>query len=242
MSGSLYERIAQEGAAAKVPAAEPAEYPDPRALAERLREAVAALPDEARALGLFDQAGRLHDPATLDELLNRLRPSLVFPFAGAVRRRRLRDLARRALTGTREVGALELACAVLGAFGGPEDAPALEAVGRHPDVVLHAATALASLSHWQGRASLLRLLSVTEGDARVVVVDRLLPHTREPAVRLALVRDALQGLADEHAREVAADIAERCGVRHWIGDPAVPDDVRAAAERILRLAGDEPPA
>jgi hypothetical protein len=42
----------------------------------------------------------------------------------------------------------------------------------------------------------------------VLVIDRLLPHVREPAVRLALVRDAFTGLDETHAREIAPAVAE----------------------------------
>jgi hypothetical protein len=235
--GSLLARLAAQGAALSLPAVPRAPAADAERVAAHLREAAAALPDETRALASFEAAGRLHDPLALDAVLARVAPRFPLPFAGGVRKWRLRDAARSALRTTSEVGALELACALLGQVGTEEDAAQLEVVGRHPELTLYGATALSNLTHWQGRAALLRLLTATEGNARVLVIDRLLPHTREPAVRLALVRDALHGLDAVHAAEVAGEIAERCGVRKWIDDPAVPDDVRRGAELVLRHAG-----
>src|SRR6185503_7909124 len=99
------------------------------------------------------------------------------------------------------------------AAGTKDDVAALETLARHPAFTLHAATALSNLDHWTARAALLRLLTTTHGATRVIVIDRLLPHIRQPAIRLALVRDALVGLDAASAAEVAKDIAAMCTVQ-----------------------------
>jgi hypothetical protein len=229
----LVDRIRRDGASADV-ADEPRETPDAAFVAARLRAAAALPPEEsARALAVWDEAGARHDPATIDAVLGELTAGGWVPFVGARGRKGLRLSARAAMAGTRRRGTLELAVAVLGAIGRKEDAEALEIVARHPAFTLHAATALSNLDHWQGRASLLRLLTQTNGAERVVVIDRLLPHLREPAVRLALVRDALTGLAPEHAREVAPDIAAMLDVRSLADNPKTPEDIRAGARAVL---------
>jgi hypothetical protein len=237
--GPLLERIRRDGASAEV-GDEPRGTPDAAFVASRLRAAAALPPDEsARALAAWDEAGARHDPATIDAVLAELTSGGWVPFVGAASRKRLRLSARAALASTRRRGTLELALALLGAVGRKEDAEALEAAARHPAFTLHAATALSNLDHWQGRASLLRLLAATDGAERVVVIDRLLPHVREPAVRLALVRDALTGLAPEHAREVAPDIAAMLDVKSLADDPKTPADLRAGARAVLAAC---PPA
>jgi len=235
----LLDRIRRDGASAQI-ADEPRETPDAAFVAARLRAAAALPPAEsARALGAWDEAGSRHDPATIDAVLAELTSGGWMPFVGAGSRKRLRLSARAALASTRRRGTLELALAVLGAVGRKEDADALETAARHPAFTLHAATALSNLDHWQGRASLLRLLTATNGAERVLVIDRLLPHVREPAVRLALVRDALTGLAPEHAREVAPDIAAMLDVKSLADDPKTPADIRAGARAVLAAC---PPA
>ena len=57
-------------------------------------------------------------------------------------------------------------------------------------------------------------------------------------MRLALVRDALRGLAPEHAREVAGDIAAMCDVEACLTDPAAPEDVKAGARAVLAASRD----
>jgi hypothetical protein len=230
---SLLDRIRRDGASAQVDD-EPRETPDAAFVAARIRAAAALPPAEAaRALAAWDEAGARHDPATIDAVLADLTSGGWVPFVGAHGRKGLRLSARAALTATRRRGTMELALAVLGAVGRKEDADMLETAARHPAFTLHAATALSNLDHWQGRASLLRLLAATNGAERVVVIDRLLPHIREPAVRLALVRDALTGLAPEHAREVAPDIAAMLDVKSLADDPKVPAEIRAGARAVL---------
>lgn len=237
MSAPLLDRVRAEGPSASIP--EPGrETPDAAAVVARLRGALdARRADPVRALSLWDEAGRRHDPGSLDAALATLTAGGWVPFAGAASRKRLREGARDALARTAEPGTVELAAAVLGAAGTEEDADALEALARHPAFTLHAATALSNLAHWRGRAALLRLLSATDGASRVVVIDRLLAHVREPAVRLALVRDALRGLDPESAREVAGAIAESCAVRECLDDPAAPEDLKAGARLVLAAAG-----
>jgi hypothetical protein len=231
---SLLTRIRREGAAADVPPADrlpadadevtrlvlEASHLDPRREADRIS-------------ALWEQAGRLHDVEALDDALGRVASGSWIPFLGAANRKRLRRAARVALERTTSAGALELAIAVLGETGSDEDAPALEALAVHPAFTLHATTALSNLAHWQGRAALLRLLTRTQGASRVTVIDRLLPHVREPAVRLALVRDALRGLAPEHAAEVAPDIVAMCTVRDCLTDPDAPEDLKEGARLVL---------
>ena len=236
----LLDRIRRDGATAAI-ADEPRETPDAAFVASRLRAAAALPPAEsARALAVWDDAGTRHDPATIDAVLAELTAGGWVPFIGGRGRKGLRTSARAALAATRRRGTMELALAVLGAVGRKEDAEALELAARHPAFTLHAATALSNLDHWQGRASLLRLLTLTGGAERVVVIDRLLPHVREPAVRLALVRDALTGLAPEHAREVAPDIAAMLDVKSLAEDPKAPEAIRAGARAVLAACPPEP--
>jgi hypothetical protein len=236
---SLLDRLARfdvGGAAADVPADPDPPAPDLARVVQALRRAAAAMPgDEAAALAAFDDAGSLHDAEVLDAALREFARSRFLPPVFSGTRRRLAAAARVALRRTARPGTLRLAAACLGELGGAEDAAALEVVGRHPAFVLHGATALANLAAREGRASLLRLLHAHEGDARLVVIDRLLPHAAEPAVRLALVRDALVGLQDPLAREVAPDIARLCDVRAALDDERTPPDVRAGARRVLSL-------
>lgn len=232
----VLDRIRRDGAAADVPPGERGR-PDAKSVAERIRTAMSLAPeDAARIVAVWDEAGARHDPESLDAALAQLTAGGWVPFVGAHSRRGLRDSARIALAGTRQAGTVELAAAVLGAAGTKEDAEVLETLARHPAFTLHAATALSNLAHWEGRASLLRLLRLGDGPSRVIVIDRLLPHVREAAVRLALVRDALVGLAPEHAREVATDIAALCTVKDCIDDPTAPDDLKAGARLVLEHA------
>mgnify|MGYP001325406962 CR=1 FL=1 len=204
-------------------------------LVAAIQRAVAA-PAESDGTSAWDAAGDAHDPETLDGALAVVAPSVTVPFLGGRRRRRLRDSARHALTRTARAGTLRLLVAILGAVGTQEDVPPLELVAAHPALTLHGATALANLQHWEGRAALLRLLSRTDGDARVVVIDRLLPFVREPAVRLALVRDAFRGLDDAHARAIAPAVADCVDLRAMLGDARTPDELRRCAEHVLDLA------
>jgi hypothetical protein len=233
---SLLARVRRDGAAVAIPPAERG-APDAAFVVGRIRTAMALAPeDEARIVAVWDEAGARHDPETLDAVLTELTAGGWVPFVGAHGRRRLRDSARVALARTQRAGTIELAAAVLGAAGKKEDADVLETLARHPAFTLHAATALSNLDHWHARAALLRLLTLEDGASRVLVIDRLLPHVREPAVRLALVRDALTGLAPEHAREVAADIAASCTVQDCIDDPDAPPELKAGARLVLEHA------
>lgn len=243
MSGTddrLLARVRRDGAAATV-AADERGAPDAGFVVGRIRAAL-ALPkdDAARIVAVWDEAGRRHDPGSLDEALAELTAGGWVPFVGAHSKRRLRESARTALEGTDRAGTVELATAVLGASGTKDDVAALEALARHPAFTLHAATALSNLDHWQARAALLRLMTTTAGATRVTVIDRLLPHVREPAIRLALVRDALVGLDDASAGQVAKDIAAMCTVQDCIDDPDAPEDLKAGARLVMRHAS--PPA
>jgi hypothetical protein len=234
VSASLLDRVRADGAAASIPD-EPRGATDAVFVVERLAAAAAAREPE-RALALWDEAGERHDVAAIDVVLQRVTSGAWIPFFGVGRRRRLRDSARRAVASTTRSGTIELAAAVLGAVGTKDDVDVLETLARHPAFTLHAATALSNLAAWQGRAALLRLLTTTDGDERVTIIDRLLPHVREPAVRLALVRDALRGLAPEHAVQVAGDIAAMCTVQDCLDDPTAPADVKAGARLVLAHA------
>ena len=69
-----------------------------------------------------------------------------------------------------------------------------------------------------------------------LVIDRLLPFVRQPAVRLSLVRDAFTGLSEEHAREVAPAVVEILDLAHWLEEPQTSEELRAAARSILEIA------
>jgi hypothetical protein len=233
----LLDRLALHGADADCGALEAAGPGDATRLIAAIRRAVELRDAPDDALAAWDEAGALHDPETLDEALAAVAPGLGIPFVSGLRRRRLRDAARRAFRKTSRPGTLRLLAAVLGAVGKRDDAEVLETVALHPAFTLHGATALANLSHWQGRAALLRVLSRVHGAERVLVIDRLLPFVGEPAVRLALVRDAFTGLAEDHAREIAPAVAETLQLEGWLAEERTPEDLREAARRILALAG-----
>ena len=253
-TGSLLDRLTRDGAAADL-GPDPAE-PDAAAdaapggaaaaagaadaarLVAAVRRAAAAMPDEAAACVAWDEAGAAHTPETLDVALAELTGWRFLGFTRAAAKRRIRDAARLAMQRTRSVGALQLAAAFVGELGDEDDVAALERVAVHPRLTLHGATALSNLRPWQARLALLRLLTTTTGDARVLVIDRLLPHVGQPAVRLALVRDALRGLAPEHAHEVARDIASACRAKDLADDKGVADDVREGARAVLAAAED----
>jgi len=233
----LLTRLERDGADAPIAAPEPNRNASVEGLVAAIRAAIDARADPSSAAEAWIRAGALHDPETLDQALATVAPVMGVPILAGVRRRRLRDSARDALRATPSVGALRLAAAVLGAVGASDDAAALETIAVHPALTLHGATALANLNHWEGRASLLRLLSRVGGAERVLVIDRLLPFVREPAVRLALVRDAFTGLDAEHAREVAPAVVDALDLAAWLDEPRTSDELRAAARRILELAG-----
>jgi len=234
--GGLLERLERDGAAADLGPDPEAIPSSPEELVALLRAAAAAMPDSVAALAAWDEAGARHTPELLDAARGALTRFSFLAFMKAVSRRRLRDAARLALRSTRHAGSIRLAAAFVGELGDSSDVPALEAVARHPALTLHGATALSNLLDWHGRLALLRLLVTVDGAQRVLVIDRLLPHTKQAAVRLALVRDALGGLSDAHAAEVAADIAAACRCSELADDPDVTADVRAGARAVLAAA------
>lgn len=253
--GSLLDRLTRDGADVDVPP-EPSDpdLPDEdgqvgargaAALVALLRRAADALPDEAASLAAWDEAGEIQTPAAIDAARAELTGFRLLGFLRATSRRRLGDAARIALRRTSRAGSLRLAAAFVGELGDEDDLPALETIARHPALTLHGATALANLRSWHGRLALLRLLTTTGGEQRVLVIDRLLPHAGQAAVRLALVRDALPGLSPEHAREVARDIAEVCRCRELAGDASIAAEVRDGARTVLAAAeapGESAPA
>ena len=232
----LLERLVRQGALADCGPADDVAAGDAQRLIAAVRRAIDLRDDAEQSLAAWDEAGELHDPETLDEALGAVAPGLGVPFLAGMRRRRLRDAARAALSRTTRPGTLRLLAAMLGAVGGREDAPALESMAVHPAFTLHAATALANLGHWEGRASLLRVLTAVQGPERVLVIDRLLPHVREPAVRLALVRDGFTGLDEMHAREIAPAVVDALELEAWLDEPRTQEELREAARRILQLA------
>lgn len=234
--GSLLERIERDGAAADIGADPEPVAATPDELIALLRSAASALPDEAASLAAWDEAGVRHTPELLDAARSALTRFTFLSFLKAVPRRKLRDAARLALRTTRRAGSLRLAAAFVGELGDTPDVAALEAIARHPALTLHGATALANLIDWHGRLALLRLLVSTDGDQRVLVIDRLLPHAKQAAVRLALVRDAVPGLSEAHAADVAADIAAICRCKELADDPDVTADVRAGARAVIAAA------
>lgn len=236
---SILDRVTEQGAEADLgPAAAAPARTDAAEVVRLLRAAADALAagEEAKAIALWTDAGRLHDLETLDHVIPEISGRGFFAFAKAGARKKLLRAARAALRQVTEVGAATLAAAIVGEIGGAEDARSLETLGRHPALTLHAATALANLDAMEGRMALLRLLHATSGEARVHVIDRLLAHARQPAVRTALLRDALPGLDGPSAREVAPDIAAACDAKGIAEDPKCAEDLRAAARQVLRAA------
>jgi hypothetical protein len=243
MSGdeSLLDRLLRDGSAVEVAPEDGSAVSSAAELVAALRRAAAALPDETASLAAWDEAGARHTPETIDAAREELTAFRFLGFLRATSRRRLLDAARLALRRTRHAGSLRLAAAFVGELGDEEDVEALTAVARHPALALHGTTALANLRPWRARLALLRLLAETTGEQRVLVIDRLLPHAGQPAVRLALVRDAVTGLSPEHAREVAADIAEICRCRELADDASVTADVRAGARAVLAAVRSDSP-
>jgi hypothetical protein len=232
---SVFERVEADGAAAVLEPAGPPRTLDAAQLVALVHEAAGVVGSEpARALELWDRAGALHDPETLDEALAQIGGGGLF---GGGKRRKIVAGARHALRESSHVSTVCLAAAILGQLGDSFDIPSLETIAVHPALALHGATALAVHGRGPALAALLRLLDRSEGDQRVLVIDRLLPHTRQPAVRLALVRDALKGLSPQQAREVAADIAATCDVDAVLADEGAPEDLRAGAREVRRHAG-----
>ncbi len=244
--GPLLQRIRDSGAAASVA--------ETRSLGGGANEMVAAVrsaialddkaedkaEDSVEALAAWDRAGAFESPEALDEGLPQLLSGTGMPFVGAGRRRRLRAGARAALERTREPGTARLAGAILGAVGERADVEALETLAVHPALTLHMVTALANLRHADGRLALLRLLSRTDGEARAVVIDRLLAFVHEPSVRLALVRDAFRGLDDATCRELAPAITSAMDVAGLAADEGAPAELREPAQRLMRLAAEAP--
>lgn len=228
MSEPILDRVRRSGASADVPDEPSPETGDPAVVRRGIDRAAA---DPTAAGAAYAEAAGACSIEALDETLSGMRGWRLFG-----RRGRYLEAARVALREATGTGAVRLAAAVVGELGEKEDAAALEALGVHPSLTLHAATALANLKHVEGRSALLRLLHGTSGAGRVVVIDRLLAFVGTPAVRLALVRDALTGLDDEFAREIAPAIAEWCDVRGAADDPSAGAEVRAGARRILELS------
>jgi len=238
-AGPLLDRLEAKGADAVLP--EPGDRaPDVAQVVRLISEAVAAPPGSDEELRAWDDAGGRHEPEILDELIEKVLPSGLFGrLSGA--RGRFRDSARRVVRLSERPGTLELAAALLGAAGDTSDVPCLEAMAVHPALALHASTALANVGNQSqaGRAALLRLLHTADGAARVLVIDRLFAFLWEPAVRIALVRDAVRGLDPEHARQVAGDIARICAVDTIVDDPDAPEEMREGARLLLELSEDE---
>lgn len=229
----MLERVREAGGSAELDAFEP--RPDVDELVAGVGQALSAA-DPEDALSAWDRAGLRHDPEVLDAALSRLTGGLVSRLLG--RRRRLVEGARFALVHSTSVGTVQLALALLGEAGGRRDAAVMQELGVHPRLTLHAATALGNLRDTAGVEALLRLLHVTDGEARVVVVDRLLAHTRLPAVRVALLRDALVGLDTELARELAPYVAEACAAEAVAADESRPEELRAGARNVLSLVAE----
>ncbi|MCG3136119.1 MAG: hypothetical protein HMLKMBBP_03947 [Planctomycetes bacterium] len=227
MSRPVLDLVREKGAYALFPGASDPATGD----AARTRAALdraAAHPE--RAADAYSDAATTCTLEALDEVLAGFRGWRLIG-----RRGRHLAAARTALRTAPTAPAVRLAAAVVGELGEREDVADLETLAAHPELTLHCATALANLRSQDGRAALLRLLHRTAGAERIVVIDRLLAFVTLPAVRLALVRDALAGLDESSAREIAPAIAEACDVRSAAGDPSAGAEVRAGARRILEL-------
>lgn len=237
---SVRERIEADGADADLGPEPPAATATADEVATAVRRAAAALPDEAAALAAWDDAGALHGPETLDAALADVAGLGPFAFLRGGTRRRLLRVARLALERTAQPGSFRLAAAFVGELGDAGDVAPLERAACHPGLELHCVTALANLRPWQARLALLRVLASKRGAGRVLVIDRLLPHAGEAAVRLALVRDALPGLSPDEARDVAPAIADLCRCADLADDASADAALRAAARAVLAAAGRSP--
>jgi hypothetical protein len=237
------KRVAADGAAADLSEPAPLDPPTPEEAAGLLRAAAAGvMTDAADVDGAWNSAaacaGELDGLEALDSVLTQVVPGGLLSGL-SWKRRRLRDQARRAVAASPSARAVRLAVAVLGAAGDRHDLAALAALGAHPALTLHVATALANLglNLRDARLALLQLMHRTDGAGRVIVIDRLLMFVGEPTVRLALIRDALVGLAPEHAREVADAIYTSCNVEQGLRDPEASAELRAGARLVLQHRG-----
>lgn len=237
--GSVARRVATEGAAAGLSEAAVGDAPTAGEAAALLREASSrSLDDAAELLATWSRLGAYAGGADrleeLDGLLSDGVPGgLLSGFSR--RKRRLRDQARRVLAQSGSPSAVRLAAAVLGATGDSRDVAVLEPLGVHPALTLHVVTALANLGLVvrDARLALLRLMHVLHGAERVLAIDRLLAFVGEPAVRLALVRDALRGLEPGHAHEVAGAIYTACNVEQGLRDVESSPELREGARLVM---------
>lgn len=235
----LLARLESEGASAQVDLPPPAQAASPEDLADRLSHAAALQSgDPAAALAAWDEAGRLHDPASLDAVIVRLVPTGLLGGLLPGRRRLLRS-ARATLAATSAPGTAVLAAAILGVVGDSRDVSQLEQLASHPALVLHGATALAALAGRTPDAcrSLLRLMAGSEGEQKLVVIDRLFLFLGEPAVRYALIVDGVRGLSDQDARALARDLHEILDLESLAAKEKAEPTVREAARRLLALVG-----
>lgn len=104
--------------------------------------------------------------------------------------------------------ALKTAMGLLGAFQEEETIPFFATMARHPEFSLFATTALANDVSPRARAELLALLDVTQGWAKVDVVERLL-RVEELDLADVLLTKAMDGV-EPLGGYIALGVAERC--------------------------------
>ena len=153
---------------------------------------------------------------------------------------RLRAVARWIATQAADRNAVKAAVALLGLFPGEEDRDLLLILGRHEELTLYAAVALANALPAPDE-TLWELGCNVEGWGRIQVVERL-AKTRDPRIRRWLL---LEGYRNSVMIEYTAAICARTGgLRAELGREEPGDEVLTAAGDILvaLIEGEEGPS
>jgi hypothetical protein len=142
---------------------------------------------------------------------------------------RLRKVARWIATGGADRNAVKAAVALLGLFPGEEDRELLLTLGRHEEITLYAAVALANALPSPDE-TLWELGRNVEGWGRIQVVERL-AKTRDPSIRRWLL---VEGYRNSVLVEYTAAICARAGgLSAELGKEDPGDEVLAAAGDLL---------
>lgn len=133
--------------------------------------------------------------------------------------------------------ALKTAMGLLGAFQEEETVPFFSTMARHPEFSLFATTALANDTSPRARAELIALLDLTQGWAKVDVVERLL-RVEELDLSDVLLTKAMDGV-EPLGGYIALGVAERCDLAGALGSRDLMRDTLTGACHVLaQLAND----
>jgi len=133
--------------------------------------------------------------------------------------------------------ALKTAMGLLGAFQEEETIPFFATMARHPEFSLFATTALANDVSPRARAELLTLLEMTQGWAKVDVVERLL-RVEELDLADVLLTKSMDGV-EPLGGYIAIGVAERCDLAGALSSSDLMRDTLTGACHVLaQLASD----